>query len=641
MLNPGQMARHASALLGAVGLLAVIPAGASAQVVDPYYEQITQPNTGKVVSFNTGSLGFVKNHSFTGVFGVATATLPSIAGGAYAFGNYNAAGVASATSQPTSNNPHGITVVQDPATPTNPFIVTAQTRTSTVAVFKHSQGAPSGVDPSTPAAATDDILTNAENTPVTTPATQNAFFRVRTPRADNPRQHALVASYGAPDGLVTVIDVNPLSATFKKVIARLDAPGAVDIAVDEAGGFAYVGTFGTDPATPGSGNGDVLVFNIKSTGPGALNTSSASDKELNQPIAVIDTVTADVDGAGPDGVNEDNSRPNYDPVGKRVYTANYNGNSVSVIDVDSSSATFNQVIQTIELPDAQLGPDALSIDATRGLIYIAGLGKRTVTVIKRETAPGTDHIVLTIPTYGSVVNTDVDQVSGRVFTQTMGSGIPNGPSPLHAIDVTEVMPGTYSATVQDLRSNVILGYEVAVDQVNHRVYAADARSLQATRTKVVGGAIQGPPGADGEDGAPGAPGVGTQGAPGVGSPGPAGPAGPGGAAGPAGPAGPVGNLSVDLTLGQVKVVGSSASVKAPAAGTVKVVVKSGSTTIAQGSKTATKAGTVKVTLKKTTKGKALLKKGAVKANLTATFTPKGSSSVRSVRSSKITLKRSR
>ena len=367
MLNPGQKARHASALLGAVGLLAAVPAGAGAQVVDPYYEQITQPNTGKVVSFNTGNLGFVKNHSFTGVFGVATATLPSIAGGAYAFGAYNTAGVASATSQPTSNNPHGVTVVQDPDAPANPIIVTAQTRTSTVAVFRHLAGAPSGLNPSDPLAATDDILTNAENTPVTTPATQNAFFRVRTPRADNPRQRALVASYGASDGLVTVIDLNPLSLTFKKVIARLDAPGAVDIAVDEAGGFAYVGTFGTDPATPGSGNGDVLVFNLKSTGPGALNTSSASNKELNQPIAVIDTVTADVDGTGPDVVNEDNSRPNYDPIGKRVYTANYNGNSVSVIDVDSTSATFNTVIQTIELPDAQLGPDALSIDAARGL----------------------------------------------------------------------------------------------------------------------------------------------------------------------------------------------------------------------------------------------------------------------------------
>jgi hypothetical protein len=46
-----------------------------------------------------------------------------------------------------------------------------------------------------------------------------------------------------------------------------------------------------------------------------------------------------------------------------------------------------------------------------------------------------------------------------------------------------------------------------------------------------------------------------------------------------------------------------------------------------------------VTLKRTAKGAALLRKRAVTARLTATFTPKGGAAVTSVRAAKVTLKR--
>jgi hypothetical protein len=233
---------------------------------------------------------------------------------------------------------------------------------------------------------------------------------------------------------------------------------------------------------------------------------------------------------------------------------------------------------------------------------VAGLGKQTVTVI-RAGGPDDGDIVLTIPAYGRVLNTDVDDDNGRLYVATMNAG------PIHAVDVST--SGGYSATIQDLRSNIVLGYELVVDQVNNRLYAADAQPTLATRTNIAGEA---PVNAQAGAGAPGA-------------------------QGPAGPAGPLGNLRVDLSLGQVKLVGSSASVRVPGAGTAKVVVKAGSTTIAQGSKTVTKAGTVKVTLTKTAKGKALLRKRAVKATLTATFTPKGAATVKSVRAAKVTLKK--
>ncbi|WCB95241.1 tail fiber protein [Baekduia alba] len=566
------------ALLSAIGVLGVLPATAGADLTST---SITQASTGKVVAFDTTTNAFLKNYSFTNLLGS-----DGVVGGGYAFGNANASGIASATNRGTANNPYGIALAPDPAAPADPWLVTAQTRTGSVAVFKSSATAPANAD----------VITKNPD------GTTAAFSRVRTPRvypdtdlpASNGSPLAFVANYNATTGYVAVVDVKQ-----KKVVARLNAPGVADLAIDVAHQRLYAGTF----AAPNLG--DVLVFDLTTIDTGNPNVASQAG---NQPIDTIDTQSG--------GVDQDNSRPAYDPVRDRIYTANSSANSVSVID-----ASTGLLVKTIPVAGT---PNAATVDSTRGLVYVASLSGQVVTVIEEDADPANDAPVLTIPTYGRVIATAVDEASGTAYISEMSSGT------IRAAKVTE-SGGTYSASIVELKSGIVLGYEAVVDQVNHKLYAADAQPLTATRTKVVdeNGSAQGPVGPTGAAGANGAAGV-------NGATGPTGAAGPAGAIGPAGP---VGNLSLELTLGSIKVVGRSASVKVPAAGVAKATVKSGATTIATGTATATKAGTLKIALKKTAKGAALLKRKAVAATLTVTFTPKGAKAAAALRSTKVRLAR--
>jgi YVTN family beta-propeller protein len=574
LMNP----RRAVATLAALAALAVVPAAANA---DYAYTSITQPSTGKIVSFSTTNNAFLKNYSFTNLLGS-----DGIAGGGYTFGNYNASGVASATNRGTANNPYGVTLAPDPAAPADPWIITAQTRTSSVAIFKSSASAPTNADV---------ISRNPDGTTA-------AFVRVRTPRvygptdlpASNGSPLAFVANYNATTGYVAVLDV-----AQKKVIARLNAPGVADIAIDPVHKRLYAGTF----AAPNLG--DVLVFDLTTIDTTNPNIATQTG---NQPIATINTQSG--------GVDQDNSRPGYDKVTDRIYTANSSANSVSVIDVATRT-----LVKTIPVPGA---PNAVTVDSTRGLVYVSSLSGQIVTVIEEAVLPANDAVVLTIPTYGRVITSAVDDATGTLYISEMASGT------IRAATITEDA-GQYAASTVELKSGIVLGYEAVIDQVNHKLYAADAQPLTATRTKIVdeNGNAQGPTGPAGSNGTAGA----------DGAAGATGPAGAQGLTGPAGAAGPIGDLSIALTLGTVKVVGDTATLKVPAAGVAKAVVKSGSTTIASGTATAAKAGTLKVTLKKTAKGAALLKKKAVSATLTVSFTPKGEKAVAAVRSAKVRLAR--
>jgi len=570
--------RRALSALGALAVLALVPAAARADYVST---QITQPSTGKVVSFNTANNAFLKNYSFTNLLGS-----DGIAGGGYAFGNYNASGVASATNRGTANNPYGVAVAPDPLAAADPWIVTSQTRTASVAIFKSSAAAPTNAD----------VITRNPD------GTTAAFSRVRTPRvyaatdlpASNGSPLAFVANYNATTGYIAVIDVKQ-----KKVIARLNAPGVDDIAIDQSGQRLFAGTF----AAPNLG--DVLVFDLTTIDTSDPNVATQGG---NQPVATIDTQSG--------GVDQDDSRPGYDPVTDRVFTANSTANSVSVIDASS-----NALVKTIPVAGA---PNAVTVDSSRGLVYVTSLSGQVVTVIAEDANPANDAVVLTIPTYGRVIATAVDDVTKTVYISEMSSGT------IRAATVTKT-GSQYSASTVELKSGIVLGYEIAIDQVNHRLFAADAQPLTATRTKIVdeNGNAQGPAGPAGANGANGADGA-------AGAPGPAGAQ---GLTGPAGAAGPVGDLSLALTLGTVKVVGDTASVKVPAAGVAKAVVKSGTTTIASGTATAAKAGTLKIALKKTAKGAALLRRKAVAATLTVTFTPKGAKAAAASRSAKLHLAR--
>jgi YVTN family beta-propeller protein len=279
-----------------------------------YTTAVTQPSTGKLVSFDTNNNAMLKSWSFTGLLGS-----DGIAGGGYAFGTPNATtGVATGTNRGTANNPYGVAVDHGVADPT---IVTVQTRTSSVAIFPQSQGAPTDAN----------VL----------PAAANGFFRARTPVVDSTRHKAYFVNYNATTGTITQLDL-----ATRTVERTIPAPGAVALALDEAHNVLYAGTF----AAP---DGNVLRVIDLDAG----------------------TVVKSIPGVGP------NARPGFDPVGQKVYTANSGDGTVSVIDVDPASPTADTVVKTIAATGA---PNAIAVDPERRLVYSADLRSKVVSVIDAE-----------------------------------------------------------------------------------------------------------------------------------------------------------------------------------------------------------------------------------------------------------------
>lgn len=479
-----------------------------------WYTTITQANSGKVVAFSTANNRLLESHPFTGLLGS-----DGIVGGGWTFGTARD-GVATATSRGTSNNPYGIDVDHGLA---DPLIVTAQTRTSTIAVYPASQRAP----------------TDADVIRFLPDGTTAAFSRVRTPRVDSTRHLAYIANYNATTGYVAVVDL-----TSKRVVARVPAPGVVGLTIDEQRNLIYAGTFGAP-------DGNVLRVIDGSR----ISTANPADAAIN-----AGAVVATVPGLG------GNARPVYDATLQKVYTANYADSTLSVVDVDPASPTYRTVTATVETA----GPaNAAAVDGERGLVYTADLGAQTVSVVDAAT----NQVVQVVPTPGRALDVAVDPASHVAYVSMMNN------APIQAISVTK----------------------------------------DADLPK-------------GDPGAPGAPGA-------AGPAGPAGPAGASGAKGAKGATGPAGNVTVDLTLGKVSLVGSTARVRVPKAGTVKVVVRSGRTVVAKGSKSVAKAGVAKVKLTTTAAGKKLLARKAVSAKLTVAFTPKGAKAAKASRTKTVKLAR--
>ncbi|WP_445149773.1 YncE family protein [Baekduia sp. Peel2402] len=289
-----------------------------------------------------------------------------VAGGGYTFGTPNpTTGIATGTNRGTANVPYGVAVDHGVADPT---IVTVQTRTSSVAIFPQSQTSPKDTD----------ILT----------AAANGFFRARTPVVDSTHHKAYFVNYNATTGTIAQLDL--ATKTVERTIA---VPGAVGLALDEANSILYAGTFG-------AAAGNVLYVIDLTTG----------------------TITDTIPGIG------NNARPGFDPVGKKVYTANSGDRTISVVDVDPASPTYHQVVKTIA---ATGSPNAIAVDADRRLVYSADLGSHLVSVIDADT----DEWVLGVPTLGNALDVDVDPATGVAYVSNQYSGSTTGQSVISAISV--------------------------------------------------------------------------------------------------------------------------------------------------------------------------------------------------------------
>ncbi|MEV4420984.1 hypothetical protein AB0L40_13525 [Patulibacter sp. NPDC049589] len=355
-----------------------------------FTEAVTTPSTAKVVSFSTLNHSFVRSYSFTGLLQLdgVTANSAVVFPGTAGPGT---TGVASANNRGTGNHPYGIAVdgtTTNPAGDPDPTLVSVQTRSSTVAIWKAS---------ASPANA--DVITKANN------GTDPAFSRARTPVVDSKRHKAYVVSYNANSGTIAQIDL-----ATKKVEAYIPVPGAVGLAIDEDKGILYAGTYST------TASDTVKVIDLSKVVAGT--PANQADNAANAQ-AVVAT-------SGPVGRN---ARPGFDPVGKKVYTANNSDKTVSVVDVDPASPTYLQNVKTITPAGT---PNAIAVDPQRRLVYSADLGGKVVSVYDANT----NEFVQGIPTAGSAIDVDVEPSTGVAYVSSQSSGAANVAAPLQAFSVT-------------------------------------------------------------------------------------------------------------------------------------------------------------------------------------------------------------
>jgi YVTN family beta-propeller protein len=169
---------------------------------------------------------------------------------------------------------------------------------------------------------------------------------------------------------VSVIDTDPLSATYNQVTDTIDVgTNPYGVAVVPDGTRAYV---------TNSADGTVSVID---TDP----TSGTYNQVIGSPIVVGNNPTGLA--VSPDGTPQ------------RAYVANSNDGTVSVIDIDPTSGTYNQVIGSAIIVGSSPIGVAVAQDGLR--VYVTDNADGTVSVIDTDSASGTYNQVIDTITVGS------------------------------------------------------------------------------------------------------------------------------------------------------------------------------------------------------------------------------------------------
>jgi DNA-binding beta-propeller fold protein YncE len=369
--------------------------GADGQFTGAYVDEITRPSTGKVVAFSTANNSFQKSWDYTGLLGTngvlnSGFTFPATAGP-------GTTGVATTNNVQTGNLPYSVAIdhsTKNAAGQDDPTIVTVQTRTGTVAIFPSSQDKPKD---------SDLFSTLADGT-------TKAFTRVRAGVVDSTRHKLYVANYNATEGSVSVIDI-----PTRKVEAIIPLPGAVGLALDEESNTLYAGTWTTQASDT------VKIIDLDKV-------------DRNVPTSMTDFgQNAQAVVASTEPLNAVDARPAYDPVGKKLYTANNNSKSISVVDADPASPTYLKLLKTIEPAGT---PNSIKVDPQRRLVYSADHTGKVVSVIDATT----DTFVQGVPTVGNALDVDIDPTSGVAYVSNQTSGSTTGQGVIQAITVTRDTP---------------------------------------------------------------------------------------------------------------------------------------------------------------------------------------------------------
>jgi len=153
------------------------------------------------------------------------------------------------------------------------------------------------------------------------------------------------------DGPVTtnVTVTVPISSTQPQLDPTAITVGSSPSGMVVSGNYAYVANQGVNT---------VSVFDTRTGDPVDTNPSTP---------AVVDPITV---GGAPTGIATNTA-------GTRLYVTNQRDGTLSVIDTNPTSATYNQVISTIKVGTS---PSAVAVGSD-GKVYVANTGSNTVSAI--------------------------------------------------------------------------------------------------------------------------------------------------------------------------------------------------------------------------------------------------------------------
>jgi len=203
---------------------------------------------------------------------------------------------------------------------------------------------------------------------------------------------------------VSVIDTNPSSPHYNKVVSTITGPGVVKV-----------------PGPPHTLNGMSSPFFIAITPDG---TRGYVSNIWSDTISVIDTDPASTDFNKVVSTIETPVHPQFiaiTPDGTRAYVTIEESDTVSVIDTDPASTDFNKVVSTI----TGLGMTPLIIaftpNGTRA--YVTSYGNGSVLVIDTDpSSPDFNKVVSTIEVGGGPVIVAITPDGTRAYVTNMWDG---------------------------------------------------------------------------------------------------------------------------------------------------------------------------------------------------------------------------
>jgi YVTN family beta-propeller protein len=250
---------------------------------------------------------------------------------------------------------------------------------------------------------------------------------------------------------LSVIDGNPKSKNFNKVVATLQFPAGshpLGVAVNPTTNLVYVAHFDGKAVTVINGGSNKVITTI--------NLNSATNPDLN---------------GNPDMIA-------VNPATNRVYVTDYTNARVWTID-----GATNRVIATTPVG---VHPVFVAANSTTNLVYVGNVDSNTVSVIDGRTSVKVQDIAVGAGPVGVAVNPETNLVyvanandpnldpasdPAKLGSLSIIDGSPGSPRYHTVVKTVQNAAFTGTAGTTDARFNYPFG--LAVDQVTEKVYVAN------------------------------------------------------------------------------------------------------------------------------------------------------------------------